>query len=215
MLDHDEEMVAAFVAFNAHEPDCMVMAKMFKPVVTEYYKAKKEWDSILWSSYLERQEYDPSGLTIEQMEERMREAYDADRVAVLQQRLAAAQNVMAETAPRMFRDADARKRYAAAADSIRYIELALTSARAATDAWAGDIDTVRGYENAAAEADDVARSVMKALASFKPRAALTLLNSLEELVDHHIPQAVGGSTWDEFRWTANELALDLERYYEE
>jgi hypothetical protein len=44
MLDHDEEMVRAFIAFNAAEPSCFVVQQRINDAEAAYRAAMERWD---------------------------------------------------------------------------------------------------------------------------------------------------------------------------
>jgi hypothetical protein len=214
LLDHNEGMVTAFTAFGANEPDCVIMANMFRPAVKEFYKARDAWAKIVWSSYVRSDSIDPSGMTLKQMRKMERKAIDAKKVAARKKRLAAAQATMTKYGPRMFIDPEARKRYSEAADSIPYIERAISAASESNIPWQVAANDVEDWEGAATAAQALATATLEALISYKPHATFAILDDLEDVLQT-LPIEPGDEGWDEFMHATREQALDLERYYEE
>jgi hypothetical protein len=217
MLDHNEEMVRAFMAFNAHEPDCMLMANMFRPSVEEFYKAQQQWSKTVWSNFHQdaQQRISVTGMTLDEIQKRAAKAFDPQKLQAAKKRLAAAKAVMAKYGPRMLIDPEAGRRYSEAAASIPYLEMGIDAAEGASYPWKHALDVVEGWEKAATEAHNLAISALEAVLNRQPHKAMELLLALEKIQDSSLPEPIDDRTWEEFIDAAREQALDMEQYYEE
>jgi hypothetical protein len=226
LLQHNEEMVAAFTAFGAMEPDCVITAGMFRKPVAAFYQAKEPWEKLVWSNYYADPRHPEidfccDDLTHEEIEKLKHASVlkAKKRIKEIDQRIAAAKRVMAEAAPMMFRDQEARKRYAEASESIEFLELAGGAAEHVPGAWDTAIGQIANWEQAAAKVTDLATQIIAALTSYKPRTAKELLAEFKDVLRQSFFESITEweefELWEEFEEAAMDLALDTERYYEE
>jgi hypothetical protein len=97
LLNHDQDMTEAFVAFGAKRPECMVLMRKLREVIDAYQRAATFWTGINWPLFTKGKvlQVNLEGMTADEAEKLLLEAEATEN-----ERISAAQDAVREASAR-------------------------------------------------------------------------------------------------------------------